>query len=228
MLEELAAQHPPERSEIITWVPATDVRRAVRLFATERPSCYRTWVGLEEHTNATQTSRAVCLFYALTCQFDARGGNVRFPSTPSNSLAGRELLPREQAARRLGRVERPLGPPGTSGWVAAYDVYRAIQTSQPYPVKGLVTFGTDLLMGNGDPLRGRAALEALEFYVHVDLFANPSAAFADLLLPAASCWEREALSTSCGFGEGHRPVGPAQGARGPAPARVAARAGDYY
>jgi len=30
---------------------------------------------------------------------------------------------------------------------------------------GLVTFGTDLLVGNGDPLRGKAALEALDFYV---------------------------------------------------------------
>ena len=29
--------------------------------------------------------------------------------------------------------------------------------------------------------------------MHVDLFANPSAALADLLLPAASCWERAAL-----------------------------------
>ena len=39
-------------------------------------------------------------------------------------------------------------------------MYRAVLTEQPYPVKGLITFGTDLLMGNGDPLRGKAALEA--------------------------------------------------------------------
>jgi anaerobic selenocysteine-containing dehydrogenase len=32
----------------------------------------------------------------------------------------------------------------------------------------------------------QAALEALDFYVHVDMFANPSAAFADLLLPACT------------------------------------------
>ncbi len=55
-------------------------------------------------------------------------------------------------------------------------------------------------MGNGDPLRGKAALEALDFYVHVDLFANPSASLADLLLPAASCWERAALRPSLGTG----------------------------
>src|SRR5262245_18384979 len=55
-------------------------------------------------------------------------------------------------------------------------------------------------MGNGDPLQGKAALEALDFYVHVDGFANPSASLADLLLPACTCWEREALRPSLGTG----------------------------
>jgi anaerobic selenocysteine-containing dehydrogenase len=199
-LQELAAQYAPERSEAITWVPAADVRRAVRLFATEQPSCYITGVGLEEHANATQTGRAVACFYALTGQFDRRGSNVLFATTRTNALVARELLPQTQTARTLGAAERPLGPPGTAGQVTAYDVYRAILTAQPYPVKGLLTFGTDLLMGNGDPLQGKAALEALDFYVHVDLFANPSASLADVLLPAASCWERAALRPSLGTG----------------------------
>ena len=55
-------------------------------------------------------------------------------------------------------------------------------------------------MGNGDPLQGKAALEALDFYVHVDPVANPSASLADLLLPACTCWEREALRPSLGTG----------------------------
>jgi anaerobic selenocysteine-containing dehydrogenase len=80
--------------------------------------------------------------------------------------------------------------------VPAYGVYRAILTGQPYPVKALVALGTDLLLGRGDPLQGKAALLALDFYVHVDMFANPSAAFAGLLLPTCTCWEREALSPS--------------------------------
>ena len=106
------------------------------------------------------------LFYALTGQFDRRGSNVLFASTATNPIMGRELLPKEQEARRLGYAERPLGPPATGGHVAAYDMYRAILTEQPYPIKGLITFGTDVLMGNGEPLRGKAALEALDFYVH--------------------------------------------------------------
>ena len=196
LLKELAAQYAPERSEAITWTPAGDVRRAVRMFATERPSGFLGWTGLEQHRDATQTNRAVDLFYALTGQFDQRGSNVLFASTPINLVMGFELLPPEQAARRLGVAKHPLGQPNLPGTVPAHDVYHAILTGEPYPVKALVTFGSDLLLGRGDPLRGKAALEALDFYVHVDICCNPSAAFADLLLPACTCWEREAFLPS--------------------------------
>ena len=36
--------------------------------------------------------------------------------------------------------------------------------------------------------------------MHVDLCVNPSASLADLLLPAATCWERAALRPSLGAG----------------------------
>ena len=196
LLRELAARYTPERSEALTWVPAGEVRRAVRLFATERPSCYYTWVGLEQRVDAMQTNRAVSLFYALTGQFDQRGSNVLFASTPINPIMGLDLLPREQASRRLGYAERPLGPPGDPGRVRAHDVYRAILTGRPYPVKALIAFGTDPLVAHADPLAGKRAMETLDFYVHVDLFANPTASLADLLLPAASCWECEAVMPS--------------------------------
>lgn len=195
-LKEAAEPHAPERSEVITTVPAPEVRKAARLFATERPSCYCTWVGLEQDSDAMQTNRAVCIFYGLTGQFDRRGSNVLFAATPTNPLSGRELLPEQKSLLRLGREEHPLGPPADPGLVQAAPVYDAILTEKPHAVKALVLFGSDLLLGHGDPLRGKAALETVEFYVHVDTTINPSATFADLLLPASTCWEHEALLTS--------------------------------
>jgi anaerobic selenocysteine-containing dehydrogenase len=191
LLQERASQYAPEQAAHMTWVAADDVRRAVRLFATEQPSCYATWVGLEQHSNAMQTNRAVQCFYALTGQFDQCGSNVFFASTPARPVAGGNLLPKAQAMRRLGLAEHPLGPPSDPGLVQAAEVYQAILTGEPYPVKAMVFFGSDPLLGHGDSRRGKAALEALDFYVHVDMFANPSAAFADLLLPACTAWECE-------------------------------------
>jgi anaerobic selenocysteine-containing dehydrogenase len=195
-LTKLAAQYAPERSEGLTTVPATDLRRAVRMFATETPSCYYSWVGIELHSNATQTNRALCTFYALTGQFDRRGSNLLYATTPTQPITGQDLLPKEFRTRRLGITELPLGSPGHSGRVQAGYAYRGILTGQPYPVKALISFGGDPLLANRDGLRGKTALEALDFFVHVDIFANPSAAYADLLLPASTCWEREGLMPS--------------------------------
>jgi anaerobic selenocysteine-containing dehydrogenase len=198
-LAQRAAQYAPEQSEALTWVPANVVRRAARLFATERPSCYFSWAGLEMHTNAMQTNRAVCSFYALTGQFDERGSNVLTPMLPSHPVVGPELLAKEKAELRLGLTDHPLGPPSDPGIVQAARLYDAILAGRPYPVKAVVLFGNDPLMGHGDAARGKEAFAALDFYVHIDMFANPTASFADLLLPASTPWESEALKTSFGL-----------------------------
>ena len=204
LLKENAAHYAPEQTEAITWVPAETVRRAVRLFATELPSCLFSWAGLEMHSDAMQMNRAVSCFYALTGQFDAQGSNVLTAMTPSRPMAGTELLHKDKVERRLGLTAHPLGPPADPGIVQAAPVYDAILTGRPYPVKAMALFGNDPLLSHGDPARGAEALKALDFYVHIDLFANPSAAFADLLLPAASAWEAEALKPSFG-GKGGTP-----------------------
>jgi anaerobic selenocysteine-containing dehydrogenase len=148
------------------------------------------------HTNAMQTNRAVCCFYALTGQFDEQGSNVLTATTPSRPIVGSQLLPREKADLRLGLVNHPLGPPNDPGYVQAAGVYDAILSGRPYPVRALMLFGSDPLLRNGDASRGKQAFTALEFYAHVDVFANPTASFADVLLPASSAWESEALKTS--------------------------------
>ena len=201
VLKEAVAPFAPELSEPITSVPAAEVRKAVRLFAKDKPSSYCTWVGLEQDHDAMQTNRAVCIFYGLTGQYDQRGSNMLFATTPTNPINGRELLAKEQAKLRLGLDKHPIGPPADPGIVQAAEVYDAILTGKPYPIKAAVLFGSDPLLGHGDPLRGKAALEALDFYVHVDTTLNPSAHFADLILPATTCWEREALMPSFDIAE---------------------------
>ncbi|MGH7872202.1 MAG: molybdopterin-containing oxidoreductase family protein, partial [Candidatus Binatia bacterium] len=146
--------------------------------------------------DAMQTNRAVCIFYALTGQYDRRGSNVVFATTPAHSIIGRELLPKDKVDLRLGSEKHPLGPGADPGLVQAAEVYDAILSGKPYPVKAIILFGTDPLIGHGDPLRGKAALQALDFYVHIDTTINPSAMFADVILPAATCWERQALLPS--------------------------------
>ena len=73
------------------------------------------------------------------------------------------------------------------------ELYRAILEGKPYPVRGLIGFGANMLLAHADGRSGREALAALDFYVHADLFMNPTAELADIVLPVASPFEREAL-----------------------------------
>jgi len=51
----------------------------------------------------------------------------------------------------------------------------------------------NLPVAHADGRRGREALAALEFYAHADIFMNPTAERADVVLPVASPFEREGL-----------------------------------
>lgn len=196
-LAQLAARFAPERSEKIHWVPAEKIWQTALLLAHNRPVSLYMWNGVGQHTNATQTSRAIASLYALLGDFDRPGGNVIFPGVPLNEVGGKEFLSKEAAAQRIGRERKPLGPPAKPGNCAAYDIYTAILEGRPYPVKALLNFGSNTLMSTADSRRGREAMKALEFSVATDFFMTPTAAFCDYVLPAASFLETS--NVSAGF-----------------------------
>ena len=189
---ELARSMTPERLEAEAWVPASQVTETARLLWEARPVSYYAWSGVGQHTNATQTDRAISLLYALTGSFDAPGGNLEHAKVPLNDVSGRELISDEQKARGLEIEDRPLGP-GRDGWVTSSAFFRAALDGVPYKVRALVSFGTNMLVSHPDAVRGREALKALDFHVHADMFMNPSANYADVVLPVCSAWEREGL-----------------------------------
>jgi anaerobic selenocysteine-containing dehydrogenase len=189
--EQCAAMAPDVAAEI-TGVPAEQIVATARTLWASRPLAIYTWSGLEQHSNSTQTIRAICQLAALVGSIDVAGGNVAFPSVPANRIDGREFLAREQAAKAIGLATRPLSA-ARAGFITGEDLYTAVLEGTPYRARALVNFGSNLIMAHGDSARGRAALAALDFMVHVDLFASPTAEQADLVLPATSAWEGEAL-----------------------------------
>lgn len=188
----LCALHTPEHVAETCWLAPEQVEAAARLIWHSRPVSYYAWSGHEHHANTTETARAMALLYALTGSFDQRGGNVLLPSVPNPVLTGEDLPAARRMAPAVGIEARPLGPAKWNS-VSAHDFYRAVLEGDPYPMRALVGFGSNLLLAFSDPLKGRKALAALDFFVHADLFINPTAELADIVLPIASCFEREAL-----------------------------------
>ena len=188
----LCRRYSPDVVAEICWIAPEQIKQAARMIWHSRPVSYYAWSGHEQHTNTTQTARAISILYALTGSFDVPGGNVLFPAVPVNSITGEDLPAARQLAPALGFAERPLGPARWNN-ITVRDLYHAVLEQQPYPVRGLLGFGANLLLAHADVRLGREALGALEFYAHADLFMNPTAEMADVILPVASPFEREAL-----------------------------------
>jgi anaerobic selenocysteine-containing dehydrogenase len=192
LYRDLCGDYPPERVEHLTWVDARQVTETARMLYASRPVSYYAWSGVVQHTNATQTDRAISLLMTLTGSFDAPGGNVEFARPAARDVKGADLLSAEQRAKCVELKRSPLGP-GTNGWVGSDALYDAILHGDPYPIRGLVNFGRNFLVNHADSERGARALSNLQFFVHCDVMMTPTASLADIFLPVNTPWEREAL-----------------------------------
>ncbi|AVR89330.1 molybdopterin-containing oxidoreductase family protein [Thauera aromatica] len=193
LFEQACAPYTPERVAELCWIEAGQVEQFARLLHEASPAVsYYCWAGVCQHTNATQTDRAIATLMALTGSFDAPGGNVAFTPPPANDASGKALLGAAQRARCIGLARSRLGP-ARLGLVGSDALWDAILEREPYAIRALVGFGRDFLLNHADAERAAKALAALEFCVYADLTLTPTAALADLVLPICTPWEREAL-----------------------------------
>jgi anaerobic selenocysteine-containing dehydrogenase/ferredoxin-NADP reductase len=193
LLADEVAAYTVEHVSALTWVDVAQVHAFNALFEDSPRLCYYAWTGLGQHTNATQTERAVATLYALIGACEREGGNIWTVAPPYRAVNDyHTLLSAEQRDKALGLQALPLGPP-RHGWITARDFAKAALEGDPYRVHALMSFGTNFLVSQADAARNAKALGALAFHVHVDMFMNPTAENADIVLPASMPWEREAL-----------------------------------
>jgi anaerobic selenocysteine-containing dehydrogenase len=197
-LGDLAQDYPPERAEEITWVPAGIIRRAARLYATNRPSCLYIGNGVEQHTNAFQTIRALCILRAVTGDLDVAGGNVFEAPLPMVSLKGGERLSPEQRRKRLGQYDIFHDITGIVPFPVITD---AILSKQPYPIKAMLVIGGNPVASMPHEQRIREACKKLDFLAVADIFMTRTAELADIVLPAASHFEKAGFIASSMYGE---------------------------
>jgi anaerobic selenocysteine-containing dehydrogenase/ferredoxin-NADP reductase len=192
LLCERARAYSPERVVQLTWLEPSDIAAFYAMLEGAPRLAYYTWTGVGQHTNATMTERAIATLAALIGSCDREGGNIWTVPPPANAINDLSLLPPGQIEKTLGLADLPLGPPA-HGWVTARDFASAVIEKRPYPVRALMSFGTNFAVSQIDTSRNLAALHALEFHVHADMFMNPTAECADLVLPVSMPWERDAL-----------------------------------
>ncbi|MGA3083370.1 MAG: molybdopterin-dependent oxidoreductase [Thermodesulfobacteriota bacterium] len=187
-LKEQVAEFTPERAADLTWLTPEEIIQTAWTYATSQPAVIQ-WGNAIEHTiNSLQTCRALLCLMAITGNLDVPGGNI-MPSMPSVArladFVKADLLP-DKAQKILNRVFN-LVP--NFMIVPTPIVVQAILTHHPYPVRAMVAQATNPLITNSDAHRTYDALMQLDLLVVSEIFMTPTAALADIVLPAATGFE---------------------------------------
>lgn len=189
-LRSRAREYPLARVADITWCDPELIARAARLYATHRPGCIAWGNGLEHAgRNAFQSLRAVLILMGVTGNLDVPGGNVFYPAPPLAYPELRDKLGPTQEAKRLGGHK--FKALNKAGFAHPPTLFRTILSEQPYPVKALITVGSNLVTTYPNTARVIEALQKLELLVVHDIFMTPTAEYADIVLPAAANLERD-------------------------------------
>lgn len=181
-LFDCVAPYTAERAEEITWVPASIIRQAARLYASSTPACISQGVALELSTNGFQALRAVAILQAVTGNLDVPGGAIFLDDARLTDL---RLTNGGGNKEAIGAREYPLFH-ASSGHAQANLYARAILEGKPYSLRGLVVAGSNPVVTWPNAKRVKRALSQLDFLVVIDPFMTETARLADLVLPCTT------------------------------------------
>lgn len=192
-LKAAARNFPVEVVAPRLWLEIEQVRKAVGLYATTHPACIVEGNGLDMQVQAFQATRAVCILRALTGNLDRDGGDFIPQPVPTRNIQLKDRLPRGlEPITREYPLFNEFHP--TWGLHAQSCVVDAVLDENPYPVRMLVVQSGNPVVTMTDSSRVRRCLEKVEFLVVIDLFMNQTAQYADVILPASSCFEKTQLN----------------------------------
>jgi formate dehydrogenase (coenzyme F420) alpha subunit len=190
-LKEHVKAYPPEKVEEITWVPASDIKEAARIFATHKgATIVQGTCTLDRQINDVQNSRALALLQTITGNIENPGGWVASRIIPLTDLR----IPVDDIP--LGDEEYPLHNV-LWGRRAAYGhamlLPKAVLDGKPYPIKALIVTAGNPALTMPDSKTYRKTLEKLDLVVTVDLFMSETAELSDIVLPACSFLEQTGI-----------------------------------
>lgn len=190
--------YPPESVAGITWIQADKIKEAARCYAMSKPACIESGNALDHNINSFQTFRAISILKAITGNLGIPGGESQWEQPPvlgrvapelelRDALPPDELKERVSAGRKLLPIFTQAIPP---------DITKAILEGKPYPIRFGYFQGFNALQTWGNARETYKALMKLDFLAVADMFMTPTAALADVVLPAACYLEFDAIAQS--------------------------------
>ena len=188
-LVERVRDYSPECVAHLTGLPASEIERFAREYATTQPSLLRPLIGMEHHKNGAMLFRTLACLAVLSGSWKHRGGGL-----------ARSTHALQFAALDMDRVLMPEVYKPDVRQLNMRDIGKDLcdPTLTP-PVRALVVYGSNPMvsMPNQQRIRDGLLREDLFTVVH-DLFVTETARYADYVLPATSQIEHLDLSPAWG------------------------------
>ncbi|HKS74392.1 MAG TPA: molybdopterin-dependent oxidoreductase [Terriglobales bacterium] len=179
----------PEWAEPITEISAAQIRETAHVMADAKPAVaihpgrHVTWYG-----DDTQRARAMAILTALLGAYGRKGGMF----LPTKLKQGRIPLPpypeSDKGRADGGGSKYPLASEESQG--LTHGLVQATMNASPYPIKGWVVYGQNILESIPQRQNTLKAIEQLEFMAVVDVLPMEQCNYADLVLPEATYLER--------------------------------------
>ncbi len=193
--------YTPENVAQITWLEPGMIREAARLYARSKPAVIQWGNPVEHNIHAFDTIRALISLMAICGNLQIEGGNVEAYDPKIiglGALVRADLIP-NKAKEMIGAYHRVIPRLMT---VAPGFFRKAVLEEIPYPVRAAYMMCCNPMLSYADSRRTHAALMKLDFLAVADLFMTPTAALADIVLPAASHFEIDDIG-HLGLGHGY-------------------------
>jgi anaerobic selenocysteine-containing dehydrogenase len=193
-LKVFVEKYSPDRVSKITWVPPEAIENAARHYARAKPACIQWGNALDHGVNSFQSARAVSILRSLTGNIDIPGGDL----LPSYPLAGSQALDIVLKERRSAEMwEKRIGA-GQNLFphfkrVLPRNLVDAILEERPYPIHSVYVHASNPLLTYPHASRTYHAFRKLDFLAVADFFMTPTAALADIVLPAATYLEYDSI-----------------------------------
>ena len=191
--------YSPEKTADITWVPAGIVREAARFYSMAHPAAIQWGNPLEQTIHAFDAARALLCLMTVCGNLDVPGGNIHALDPNILGLGAfvrSDLLPskpKEMVHAYYRTIPKLMTVP------PAY-FRKAVLDETPYPIRGAYLQGTNPLLAYADSRMTFDALMKLDFIAVSEIFMTPTAALADIVLPAATTFEFDDIGH---YGLGH-------------------------
>ncbi len=170
------AEHPLERCAELCGVPAEQIERVGREFATTRPALVRLGVGAQRHLGAPAAYSTIASLPALTGAWRDRGGGCSYIPTATAAAVSAYALMREDL--------RP-GPVRTINMARLGEALT--DPALDPPIKAFVCWSSNPAAIAPDQERVLAGLRRDDlFSVVLEQFMTDTAAHADVVLPATT------------------------------------------